>query len=49
MTPELEAKIAQHLPPDKYKVKDPSRFWTYLVPLLPWVILIFLFWFILLK
>jgi cell division protease FtsH len=48
ITPELERKIDLLLG-SRYEVKDPSRFWSYLIPLLPWVILIFLFWFIFIR
>jgi len=41
------AYIEKHIKPNvtTFETKDPSRFWQYVLPLLPWIILIALFWF----
>jgi cell division protease FtsH len=45
ITPEfIDTKIQPNV--EKFEVKDPSRFWDYLLPLIPWVILIGFFWFL---
>jgi cell division protease FtsH len=31
---------------DKFRTEMPSRFWAYVLPLLPWIVLIGLFWFL---
>jgi cell division protease FtsH len=48
ITPEFErARIWPNVA--KYRTRDPSRFWEYLLPIIPWIILIGLFWFIFLR
>ncbi|MHC4473639.1 MAG: ATP-dependent zinc metalloprotease FtsH, partial [Planctomycetota bacterium] len=32
-----------------FEVKDPSRFWDYFLPLIPWIVLIIFFWFLFIR
>jgi len=45
------AYIEKHIAPNvtSFVTKDPSRFWAYLLPLLPWIFILGLFWFFILR